>query len=105
NGLLHALAGVPLLVAVAQFDRFVRARRGAGRHRGAPECTILQHHIDLDGRVAAAVEDFAADDVDNGGHAGSGGFGHEVRLWPRSYRIAWRGDKAGPAARTETVAP
>ncbi len=68
DGLLHALAEIAFLVAVAQLDRLVRAGRGAARHRGAAHRAVLQHHIDLDGRVAAAVEDFAADDVDDGGH-------------------------------------
>jgi hypothetical protein len=30
--------------------------------------TVLQHDIDLDGRVAAAVEDFAANDGSDCGH-------------------------------------
>src|SRR5205823_1164654 len=70
--LLHPLAAITLLVAVAQFDRLVRAGRGAGGNRGATERAVLQHDVDLDGRVAAAVEDFAADDVDDGGHWFSG---------------------------------
>ena len=66
--LLHALAEIALLVAVAQLDRLVRPGRGAGRHGGAAARAVLQHDVDLDGRIAAAVEDFAADDVDDGGH-------------------------------------
>ena len=66
--LLHALAEVARLVAIAQFDRLVRAGRGARRHGGAAERAVLQHDVDLDGRIAAAIEDFAADDVDDGGH-------------------------------------
>ena len=66
---LHALAEIALLVAVAQFDGLMRAGRSAGRHGGAAARAVVQHDIDLDGRVAAAVEDFAADDVDDGGHA------------------------------------
>ena len=58
--LAHALAAVALLVAVAQLHRFVRAGGGAGGHRGAAERAVLQHHVDFDGRIAAAVEDFAA---------------------------------------------
>ena len=68
DGLLDALAEVARLVAVAQLDRLVRARGGARRHRRAAHGAILQHDVDLDRRVAAAVEDFAADDVDDGGH-------------------------------------
>ena len=35
-----------------------------------PMRAVFEHDIDLDGRIAAAVEDFAADDVDDGGHGG-----------------------------------
>ena len=66
--LAHALAEIARLVAVAQLDRLVRAGGGAGRNRGAAERAVLQRDVDFDGRIAAAVEDFAADDVDNGGH-------------------------------------
>ena len=66
--LLHALAEIAALVAVAQLDRLVRAGRGARGHPRAAHRAVLQHDIDLDRRVAAAVEDLAADDVDDGGH-------------------------------------
>ena len=64
----HALAEIAGLVAVAQFDRLMRAGRGAGRHRGAAERAVFQQHIHLDRRIAAAVQNFAADDIDDGGH-------------------------------------
>ncbi len=64
----HALAKVALLVAVAQFVGLVGAGRGARRHRRAALRPVLQDHVDLDGRIATAVEDFAADDVHDGGH-------------------------------------
>src|SRR5690606_6706639 len=51
-----------------QFDRLVSAGRGPGRNRRATLRTILQHDIDLDGRIAPAVENFAANDIDDGGH-------------------------------------
>ena len=54
--------------AVAQLDRLVRAGRGAGGHGGAAHRAVFEHDVDLDGRVAAAVENLAADDVDDGGH-------------------------------------
>ena len=66
--LLDALAEVARLVAVAQLDRLVRAGRGAGRHGRAAHGAVLEHDVDLDRRVAAAVQDLAADDVDDGGH-------------------------------------
>ena len=68
HGLLHALAEIARLVAVAQLDRLMRAGGGARRHRRAAHRAVFQHHIDLDGGIAAAVENFAADDVDDGGH-------------------------------------
>src|SRR6185437_8926437 len=36
--------------------------------RGAAARAVFEHDVDLDGRIAAAVEDFAADDVGDGGH-------------------------------------
>jgi hypothetical protein len=47
----HALAHISGHVAVTQFDSLVSAGRSAGRHGGAAERAILQHHVDLDGRV------------------------------------------------------
>ena len=59
----HALAAVAARVAVAQLDRLVRAGRGAGRHRGAADGAVLEAHVDLDGRVAPAVENLATPNV------------------------------------------
>jgi hypothetical protein len=64
----HALAKIALLVAVAELDGLVRARGGARRHGGAAERAVLEDDIDLDGRIASAVENFAADNIDNGSH-------------------------------------
>ena len=64
----HALALVARLVAVAQLDRLVGAGGGARRDRRPAHGPVLEHDVDLDRRVAAAVEDLAADDVDDGGH-------------------------------------
>ena len=66
----HALAEIARLVAVAQLNRLMRAGGGARRHRRAAHRAVFQHHIDLDGGIAAAVKNFAADDVDDGGHEG-----------------------------------
>ena len=65
--LLHALAAIAG-AAVPELVGLMRAGRGAGRHRGAAVMAALEHHIDLDGRVAAAVENFPADDGGDGGH-------------------------------------
>ena len=67
DGLFDALAAIAL-AAIAQFHRLMRAGRSAGRHGGAAEGAILKPDIDFDRRIAAAVENFAAGDVDDGGH-------------------------------------
>ena len=54
--------------AVALLDRLVRAGRGAGRNRRAADHPALQGHLDLDGRIAAAVEDLAGMNVGDRGH-------------------------------------
>ena len=59
------LPPIALLVAVAQLDRLVRAGGGAGRHGGAADGAALQRDIDLDGRIAAAVQDLPRVDVDD----------------------------------------
>ena len=61
---LHALAAVAL-AAVAQLDRLVLAGRRAARHRRPSVRARRQHDFDLDGRVAARVEDLTAGDVDD----------------------------------------
>ena len=73
DGLEHALAVVAALVAVAQLDRLVGAGRGARGHGGAAERTVLEKDIDLDGGVAAAVENLAGGDVGDRGHGRSCG--------------------------------
>ena len=66
--LRHALAAVGL-PAVAKLDGLVDAGRGAGRDRGPAERARLEPHVDLDGRIAARVEDLAGVDVGDGGHS------------------------------------
>ena len=67
DGFLDALAAIAL-AAVAQFHRFMRAGRGAGGNRSAAERAVFETDIDFDRRVAAGIEDFAGDDIDDGGH-------------------------------------
>jgi hypothetical protein len=67
DGILDTLAEVAL-ATVAQFDGFVRAGRGAQRNGRAAEAAILEVHVHFDGGVAAAVENLAADDVDDSSH-------------------------------------
>ena len=64
----HALAEITFLVAVAQLDRLMRPCGSSRWHPGAAARAVFQHDIDLHGRIAAAVENFPADDVDDGGH-------------------------------------
>ena len=66
--LLDALPAPASLVAVAKLDRFMRARRCARRDRRAAHASVFQRDVNLDRRVAAAVEDLAGVDVDDRGH-------------------------------------
>ena len=65
-----ALAG-PALAAVAQLDRLELAGRGARGDRGEAAGAGLQRDLDLDGRVAARVEDLARVDGGDGAHGGA----------------------------------
>src|SRR6185295_8574898 len=67
--LAHALAAVALLVAVPQFHSFMGAGGGPRRHRRASEGAVFQYDVDFHGRITAAVENFASDDVNDGSHA------------------------------------
>src|SRR6185503_18414282 len=60
--LRHALAAV-LLAAVTQLRRLELAGRRAARNGGAPGGAGAQDELDLDGRVAPAVEDLAGVDL------------------------------------------
>ena len=53
DGGQRALAEISLGVPVAFLDRLMRAGRGAGGHGGASRGSVLQRHIDLDGRIPA----------------------------------------------------
>ncbi len=63
-----ALAAEAALIAVAQLHRFARSGRGARRNGGPTHGAVLENHINLDRRIAAAVEDFTGDDVDDCSH-------------------------------------
>ena len=58
DGVEHALAA-EALVAVAQLERLVLPGRRAARHTGPPERTVVEPDVDLDGGVAARIEDLA----------------------------------------------
>jgi hypothetical protein len=61
----------PGVAAVAQLGGLELAGRGAGRHGGAAGRAGAQHELDLDGRVAARVEDLAGVDGLDLAHCGS----------------------------------
>ena len=71
DGAANALAAVAGRIAVAQFDGLVPAGAGARRHDGAAERAAGAMDLDLDGRIAAAVEDFAGVDARDGRIAGN----------------------------------
>ena len=59
------------VAAVAQLDGLERAGGGARRDDGPPGGPRVEDHLDLDGRVAARVEDLTADDLFDDAHGGS----------------------------------
>ena len=67
DGLLHALAEVAV-AAVAQLDGLELPGRRAARHGRTAEGTVVEQHLDLDGGVAARVEDLAGADSFDGCH-------------------------------------
>ena len=71
DGLQHPLAAVTGRVAVAQLDRLVRARRGAGGNGSAAEGPAFQRDVDLHRGIAAGIQDLAGTNVDDGGHGRS----------------------------------
>ena len=64
----HALAAIAAGVAVAELHRLVGTGRGARGHRRPAHRAILEQDVDLDRRVAPAVENLAADDVNDHRH-------------------------------------
>src|SRR5204862_7465036 len=70
DGLEHALAAEPLLIAIPQLDCFVLAGRGAARHRGSTGRSTREGHIGFDRRVAPAIEDLARAYRDDRAHDG-----------------------------------
>ena len=65
--LLDAFTAVPG-APVTQLDSLVLTRGRPGRHGCAPEGTVDQGHLNLDGRIAARVENFASGDLLDDGH-------------------------------------
>ncbi len=91
NRLGHAFAEIARLIAVAQFNRFMRAGRCARRNGRTAKTAVLKQDIDLNSGVAAAVENFAGMNVNDRSHgllpAGwPQGFLHAT-VWRGSYRL------------------
>ena len=68
DGLRNALAQVATLVAIAQLAGLKGTGRSARRHHCAAKATVLEHDLDLDSGIAAAVEHLATVDVQNIAH-------------------------------------
>ena len=64
----HALAEVAALVAVAPLGGLEGPGRRAGRHGRPGEGAVVEPQLDLDGGVAARVQDLAGANLLNGGH-------------------------------------
>src|SRR6185437_12808178 len=63
----HALATV-LRAAVPELDRLERSGRGPARHSRPADGPVVQRYLDLEGRVAAGVQDLPGMDRFYGGH-------------------------------------
>ena len=61
----HALAQVTALVAVAELAGLIDAGGGTGGHGGAADGAVLQVDLHLNGGIAAAVQDLAAQHVND----------------------------------------
>ena len=70
--LQHPLALEELLfLGVSQFPSFVHAGAGAAGDRRAAKRAVGQGHVDLNGRIAAAVENLSGVNVNNRTHRNS----------------------------------
>ena len=78
DGLRNALAQVATFVAVAQLAGLKGAGRSTRRHHCAAKAAVLEHDLDLDGGIAAAVEHLATVDVQNIAHVVSLSLGNVV---------------------------
>lgn len=78
DGLRNALAQVAALVAIAQLAGLKGAGRSTRRHHRAAKAAVLEHDLDLDGGIAAAVEHLATVDVQNIAHVVSLSLGNVV---------------------------
>ena len=68
HSLEHTFAQITFFVAIAQLNGFATAGGGATGHRSTAHYARLQQHVAFNGRVTAAIENFAADNVNNCAH-------------------------------------
>ena len=68
HSVLNALAHVTALVAVTQLAGLIDTGGSAGGNGGTAHGAVLQVHLDLNGGVAAAVQDLTAQDVNDLDH-------------------------------------
>ena len=67
----HTLAAEARVVTVAELQRLVLAGRGTRRDRRTAERAVVERDVDLDGGVAARIEDLASVNAFDQGHGGS----------------------------------
>ncbi|CUH53066.1 hypothetical protein SHM7688_02518 [Shimia marina] len=70
DSLKHTFAQVAGCVAIALFNGFMRAGGGARRHSGTAHGAVFEDHVDFNSWIAAAVEDFAGENVNDCAHLG-----------------------------------
>ncbi len=63
-----ALAQEAGCVLVAEFDGFTRAGRRARGHGRTANHAGLQKYVGFNGGIAARIQNFAGDDINDGGH-------------------------------------
>ena len=68
HGLENALAAETSRILVAEFNRFTHAGRSARGNRRRCDNAAFKPNFRFNGRIAAAVENLTADDIDNGAH-------------------------------------
>jgi hypothetical protein len=65
-----ALAAVPLMISIAEFDGLIGAGAGARGNGGAAGDTGGEDDVDLDGRAAAGVKNLAGVNAGDGWDCG-----------------------------------
>ena len=88
DGLRNALAQVAALVAIAQLAGLKGAGRSTRRHHCTAKAAVLEHDLDLDGGIAAAVEHLATVDIHNIAHVVSLSLGNGLNAWRRGLHAA-----------------